>query len=387
MMGATDAAGNPELIAIIRAEIMDAGGRISFARYMEFALAHPVYGYYASGRGAPGREGADFLTAPETSPYFGRCLAVQVAECWYRLGTPAHFTIWEPGAGAGTLARTLLDALRELDADAYAATTYWLDDLSPPSLDRASDALRAHITAGRIASGAPETGFVGVILSNEFVDTFPVHRVRMHNERIEEQFVRWDDVSQSFGVEWVKPAAPAFAEYFAASDVSLVEGQIAEVCLAVTPWVEAIAHRISQGYVITIDYGDTADALYRPSRFPDGSLMCYHHHTANREPLKYIGEQDMTAHVDFSALMRTGVAAGLTTLGLTTQAAFLTSLGLGEMLYEATQAATDAFRYINERNAVIRLIEPSAMGRNRMLLQGKHVPTDPPLRGLIEPPI
>ena len=95
----------------------------------------------------------------------------------------------------------------------------------------------------------------------------------------------------------------------------------------------------------------------------------------------------MTAHVDYSALERAGARAGLTPLGLTTQAAFLTSLGLGEMLYAATQQATDPFGYINERNAVVRLIEPSAMGRNRVLIQGKDVPTEPPLRGLIEPPI
>jgi SAM-dependent MidA family methyltransferase len=144
---------------------------------------------------------------------------------------------------------------------------------------------------------------------------------------------------------------------------------------------------MTQGYVITIDYGDTAPALYRPGRFPEGSLMCYSQHTANREPYQHVGEQDMTAHVDFSALERAGTNAGLIALGITTQAAFLASLGLGEMLYAATQQASDPFQYIAERNAVVRLIEPSAMGRNRVLLQGKAVSTEPPLRGLTEPPI
>jgi SAM-dependent MidA family methyltransferase len=115
--------------------------------------------------------------------------------------------------------------------------------------------------------------------------------------------------------------------------------------------------------------------------------MCYYRHTANRAPYIHVGAQDMTAHVDFTALERGANEAGLTTLGLTTQAALLTSLGLGEMLYLATQQATDAMHYINERNAVVRLIEPSAMGRNRILFLGKHVPTEPRLRGLTEPPI
>src|SRR5215472_2485949 len=131
-----DSAGNPALIAIIRLEIDAAGGAIPFARFMDLALTHPVHGYYASGRGAPGRDGADFLTAPETSPCFGRCLAVQIAECWHRLGEPGDFTIWEPGAGAGTLAVTALDALAEIDPAAYMTTTWWLDDAALSALDR-----------------------------------------------------------------------------------------------------------------------------------------------------------------------------------------------------------------------------------------------------------
>jgi SAM-dependent MidA family methyltransferase len=115
--------------------------------------------------------------------------------------------------------------------------------------------------------------------------------------------------------------------------------------------------------------------------------MCYERHTANRAPYQHVGAQDMTAHVDFTALEDAAIRAGMTTLGLTTQAAFLASLGLGEMLYAATQQATDAVRYITERNAVVRLIEPSAMGRNRVLLLGNNVPMEPRPRGLTEPPI
>ncbi|MGI8857943.1 MAG: class I SAM-dependent methyltransferase [Thermomicrobiales bacterium] len=382
-----DTRGNADLIVIVRAAIAAAGGRIPFAQYMALALTYPVHGYYASGRGAPGRAGADFLTAPETSPYFGRCLAVQIAECWQRLGDPPALTIWEPGAGAGTLARTILDALRDDEPAAYRATTYWLDDLSPLSHDRARVALAEHIESGHVAWGAPPAGCIGVVLANEFVDALPVHRVRIESGALREAYVVWDDERDTFGEQWDAPSTPALAQFIADGDVILAQGQIAEISLAALDWMQSVADRLKRGYVITVDYGDAAPALYRPGRFPEGSLMCYYRHTANREPYHHVGEQDMTAHVDFSALERAGGRAGLTALGLTTQAALLASLGLGEMLYAATQRAADPFQYINERNAVVRLIEPSAMGRNRVLLQEKDVPREPPLRGLTEPPI
>lgn len=377
--------GNPDLIAVIRAAIASAGGRIPFARYMALALTHPVHGYYASGRGAPGRDGADFLTAPETTPYFGRCLAVQVAECWRLLGAPRAFTVWEHGAGTGTLAHTLLDALREIAPGAYAATTYWLDDVSFPSLARARSAVTVH--ADHVAWGAPATGIVGVVLANEFVDALPVHRVRIADGDLREAFVIWDADRSAFAEEWGTPSTPDLAQTLAAEGVTLQEGQVAEICLATTPWIAGVARSLAAGYLVVIDYGDVAPVLYRPGRFPEGSLMCYFRHTANRAPFLHLGEQDMTAHVDFTLLEHAANRVGLTTLGLTTQATFLASLGLGEMLYAATQRATDAVRYITERNAVVRLIEPSAMGRNRVLLLGKNVPMEPRPRGLTESPI
>ncbi len=377
--------GNPDLIAVIRAAIADAGGRIPFARYMKLTLAHPVHGYYASGRGAPGREGADFLTAPETSPYFGRCLAAQIAECWRLLGAPPTFTIWEHGAGRGTLAHTLLDTLRETETAVYAATTYWLGDLSRASLAHARFAVAGH--ADHVAWGAPAAGMIGVVLANEFVDALPVHRIRIADGELRECFVTWDAERVTFSEEWAAPSDPDLARMIAEEDVSLPDGQIAEVCLAITPWISEVSRRIDAGYVLIIDYGDVAPALFRPGRFPQGSLMCYYRHTANRQPYRHVGEQDMTTHVDFTALERAANRAGLATLGLTTQASLLASLGLGEMLFAATQQGTDAVRYINERNAVVRLIEPSAMGRNRVLLLGKNVPMEPRLRGLTEPPI
>jgi SAM-dependent MidA family methyltransferase len=379
-----DSAGNPALLAVIRAEIEAAGGAIPFARFMELALAHPVHGYYTSGRGAPGRTGADFLTAPETSPYFGRCLAVQVAECWQRLGEPGDYAIWEPGAGAGTLAASVLDALAERDPPAYAASTYWLDDASSTSLDRARQTLAAH--RARIAFGAPPTGFTGVMVANEFVDALPVHRIRVSDGALQEEYVTCDGGPGALHAFWAAPGAIT-ASFVAEHGITLADGQTAEISPAAAAWMRNVAARMARGHTIIIDYGDTAERLYRPGRFPEGSLMCYHQHTTNRTPLSRVGEQDMTAHVDFTALERAGASVGLVPLGLTTQAAFLSSLGLGEMLYTATQTATDAFAYMRERDAVIRLIEPSAMGRNRVLVQGKAVPTEPPLSGLAEPPI
>ena len=379
--------GNPHLLAVIREEIERAGGLISFTDFMALALTHPRFGYYASGQGAPGREGADFLTAPETSPYFGRCIAQQIAECWRLLDRPPRFTVWEYGAGTGTLACTILDSLKEDAADVYAATAYILDDVSGTSLEQARATLGTHADAGHVAGKPPSAPIVGVMLANEFVDALPAHRVRKADGVIEEAYVAWGAARDAFSEVWGPPASRAVACYFAGAGCDLADGQRADICPAAADWIAAVAERLDRGYVITIDYGDTAPALFQPGRFPDGSLMCYFRHTANREPLRRVGMQDITTHVDFSALQRAGAAAGLTTLGLTTQAAFLASLGLGEMLYQATQHASDPVRYINERNAVVRLIEPSAMGRNRVLLQGKRIPTEPRLMGLSELPI
>jgi SAM-dependent MidA family methyltransferase len=230
----------------------------------------------------------------------------------------------------------------------------------------------------RDADAAP---FVGMVLTNEFVDALPVHRViGQEGGAILERYVSWDEASTWFAEEMDAPSTPRLAAALAEGGVVLEAGQSAEINLAAGEWLGVATGRLARGLVLTIDYGYPTAELYAPKR-RDGTFYCYYRHTANDDPYARIGEQDMTAHVDFGALVRAGESLGLRPLGLTTQGPFLSNLGLGELLV-ATQLpgrALDA--YLADRSAVLALIEPGGMGRFGVLAQGKNFDPGTPLRG------
>ena len=223
--------------------------------------------------------------------------------------------------------------------------------------------------------------FVGAIVTNEFVDALPVHRVVGGPAgALREQYVRWDEVAGSFVAEDGPPSTPALAAALAAGGVTLAEGQAGEINLAAGDWLDAATARLARGLVLTIDYGYPTAELYAPRRRA-GTFLCYYRHTANDEPFRHVGAQDMTAHVDFGALERRGAACGLRTLGFTTQGELLTNLGLGELLV-ATQTPGRALDgYLADRASVLALIEPGGMGRFGVLAQGKEFAPAQPLRG------
>lgn len=371
---------DPELVAAIRAAIADAGGRITFARFMELALYHPTHGYYRVAAERPGR-GGDFLTAPELSPFFGVCLARQLHEAWILLGRPNPFAVLEYGAGAGRLARDILAAARDTDPAFFAALRYHLHETNPHRRAGAQALLAATGLADRASHEGPDetldpTPLIGAIITNEFVDALPVHRVGGGQGGILlEQYVRWDATREWFTEEDAPPSSPAVAEALAEGGVTLEVGQLGEINLAAGDWLRDAAARLTRGLVLTIDYGYPTAELYGPRRRA-GTFLCYYRHTANDVPFAHIGAQDMTAHVDFGALERHGAAVGLRTLGFTTQGEFLTNLGLGDLLV-ATQTPGRALdSYLTDRAAVLALIEPGGMGRFGVLAQGKAF--DPP---------
>ena len=375
---------DPALIAAIRDAIAPTG-RLTFAQFMDLALYHPTHGYYRVRAERPGR-GGDFLTAPELSPFFGTCLARQLHEVWQLLGRPDPFTVLEYGAGGGRLAQDILAGARDEAPDFAAALRYRLHETNPHRRASAralldTTGLGAAVSAEDPAAPLDTAPFVGAIITNEFADALPVHRVSGNPDgTISERYVRWDDAQSWFAEELDEPSTPRLAAALAAGGVTLQAGQRAEISLAAYDWLLAAAVRLSRGLILTIDYGYPTAELYAPKR-REGTFLCYHRHTANETPYTQIGQQDMTAHVDFGALERAGAGAGLQTLGFTTQGHFLTNLGLGDLLV-ATQTpgrALDA--YLTDRAAVLALIEPGGMGRFGVLAQGKAFAPPRPLRG------
>lgn len=376
---------NPALVAALRKELA-AARRIPFARFMEIALYHPDAGYYRGARERPGR-GGDFLTAPELSPFFGHCLARQARQVWEHLGCPAPFTILEYGAGGGKLAHDLLAAARDEAPDFARAIRYGLHEVNPHRRAAARDRLAAAGFAAQVAFESPDdetgrtAGLTGLILANEFVDALPVHRVVGQADRsLLERYVRWDDERDCFAEELGPPSTPRLAAALAAGGVTLTAGQSAEVNLAAADWLAEAAARLVRGLIMTIDYGYPTAELYDPKR-REGTFLCYANHTANDEPYRRIGAQDMTAHVDFGALIRAGEGLGLITLGLTTQGPFLSNLGLGALLVAAQSPGRALPDYLTDRSAVLALIAPGGMGRFGVLAQGKGFPDAPPLGG------
>lgn len=359
----------------IRAE-----GPITFAEFMEMALYHPGLGYYTRpGRGF-GREG-DFYTSVHVHPIFGAMLALQLREMWYALGRPRPFILVECGAGEGFLAKDILEATWRRWPEFFTALRYGIVERSPYLTSVQKERLAG---SGRPAwfeslseaaawAGEPLTG---CLLANELIDAFPVHRVRLVGGRMREIYVALD--GERFVEVLGELSGPELAAYF--DGLSLEEGQEAEANLEALRWLEEVAQNLARGFTLILDYGYRAEELYGP-RFPRGTLMCYRKHQAGEDPYRFLGEQDLTAHVNFSALIERGRELGLKTLGFTTQMEFLLSLGI---LEEAARWDEGSAR-LTAQMAAKRLIMPGGMGEIfKVLIQYKG-PGQPRLKGLARP--
>lgn len=351
---------NPLLVELIRGEI-EQQRRITFARFMERALTEPDLGYYAASTIRPTPAG-DFVTAPELHPFFGQCVARQLTQVWQRLGKPAAFTVREYGAGRGTLAATVSDGL-EADRSGLLDALDWHGlDLDPREEEPGKG------------------GFSGALIANEFLDALPVHRVVLRHGGLLERYVTWRD--GWFAEEEGPPSTPGLEEHLAADGVMLAEGQLAEICLSAPRWVTEATADLERGVSLLIDYGSPAEELYGPRRMA-GTLLTYRAHGVGDDPFSAVGRQDLTAHVDFTAIDRAAAAAGMARLGRTTQAEFLAGLGLGELLSSlGSHPATDPRAYVTARAAVARLLDPRHLGAFGVLVHGRGLPSEPPLAGL-----
>ena len=378
-------------------------GPLTFARYMELALYHPALGYYAGG--GVGREpvgwSGDFFTSGDVSPLWGWAIARQLHQMWELLGRPPRFEVVEPGAGRGLLAASVWRYAVALDPAWAAALRYTLLDRAPAGSPlRAARAQRLAQELARIpapaegvrwlgdlaeVTGGQAGTLTGCVVSNELVDALPVHVVEARGGALAEVYVTLSADGQGLEERLDAPSSARVANYLDRASVPwrrYPNGWRAEVCLAAEDWMDTAADALGRGFVMTVDYGDTARRLYTPDR-RHGTLLAYTHHRLSERPLVNPGSQDLTAHVNFSALARAGRARGLRAGRLTTQAAFLRGLGLRE---EAEALARRLFPYAeSERhtdrgqadylrraallNAVATLLDPNGLGGFRVLVQ------------------
>jgi SAM-dependent MidA family methyltransferase len=338
----------------IGAHIAAAGGWISFARYMELALYAPGLGYYMAGAHKLGGAG-DFVTAPEISPLFGATIADQVAQ----LLPPSARQVLELGAGSGRLAADLLKAWRATDR---LPDRYFILEVSPELAQRQRETLGRELPEllDRVEWIARlPAQFDGVILANEVLDALPVHIVAWHPDGPQERGVvctqdmfGWEDRPLAAGA--LRSTAEAFA---------LAPGYVSEISLAARGLVRALAGCLNRGALLFIDYGFGQREYYHPQR-ASGTLMCHYRHRAHADPFFLPGLQDITAHVEFTAVAEAGIDAGLKLLGYATQARFLVNAGVLQHLqtFEAQNPAPNNLSYLPAAAGVQKLLSPAEMG-------------------------
>ncbi len=357
-----------KVIAHIRQKIETSGGKISFAEYMESALYAPGLGYYCAGLQKFGERG-DFITAPEISSMFSRCLANQCQQVLNVLDTPQ---ILEFGAGSGIMAADILCELERLDC---LPEYYMILELSAELQQRQRQTIEKHVPhlLGRVRwiHHWPEKQFNGIILANEVLDAMPVRRIQWQDNKIIEKMVCW----QHDAFAWCD-GDEIYPEHLTFQHVT---GYTSEYNEALDSWIKQAGASLQSGMILAIDYGYSRQEYYHPLRC-DGTLMCYYQHHSHSNPLILPGLQDITAHVDFTAVAEAAVAADLNVAGYTSQAFFLLANGLTEMA-EATYPEKVSTQ-LQLAQQIKKLTMPDAMGETFKVIALTHN-IDIPFTGFI----
>ncbi|MDZ4165719.1 MAG: SAM-dependent methyltransferase [Smithellaceae bacterium] len=331
-------------------------GPVTFARFMDWCLYHEQWGYYRRDANKIGKEG-DFYTAPSVHPIFGALLAKQLQEMC-ELMNEDQFHVLEFGAGGGRLAHDILEWAFDQAPVLYRRLRYTLVDYPGPRSADAEKILERHIRAGIVSLASPdqlqEISVRGCILSNELFDALPCHRAICREGRLREIYVGVNE--RGFCEFSADPSTPELEEYFANAGIVLTEGQQAEVNLAALEMMSTFSSLLSRGFIFTIDYGYRADELYAPAR-RDGSLRGYRGHQMTTDYFKHIGLQDLTAHINFTALIGEGELLGLPCAGMTSQSRFLLAMGLAQEM-ERSAAGLGQREALEMRLSIKHLIEP-----------------------------
>lgn len=376
--------------------------RITFAEFMRLALYHPQFGYYATPGSIIGPQG-DFVTSPHMGHDFGELVAEQFADMWAALEQPEHFTVMEMGAGQGLVAVDAIAHLRKHHPDCFAALNYIIVEKSPALKAEQQKRLSLWQQEGlsvewRSLEAIEPDSIIGCAFSNELIDAFPVHLVELKDQTLQEVWVTHS--KEGFTTAPNELSTEQLKHYFETVGIDLstgyLDGYRTEVNLAALDWLAQVSEKLTRGYILTIDYGYTAERYYSQAR-SEGTLQCYYRHSHHNDPFIHIGEQDLTAHIDFTALEKQGDELGLTQLGFTQQGLFLMALGLGDRLStlsttQSAEAATakDIQKIMMRREALQQLISPMGLGNFGVLIQGKGLTQKEiarPLKGLTIPPM
>ena len=312
--------------------------RMTFAEYMDWVLYQPQHGYYATRDTVIGPRG-DFITSPHLGHDFGELLAEQLADMWVALGRPTPFALVEMGAGQGLVAADVLTYLKEQHPDCFQTVEYTIVEKSAALAAEQKQRLQSWLDQGvtvqwRSLEEIPPNSIVGCCFSNELVDAFPVHQVILTEVGLQEVYVVSPDRdgNDSDAVKATTPeslrfrevvgelSTPTLAEYFTCMGIDLKIGAYppgyrTEVNLAAFDWLKTVIQRLQRGYLLTIDYGYPAQRYYSPAR-SQGTLQCYYRHAHHDDPYEHIGHQDLTAHVNFTALERWGGNVGFRNVGV-----------------------------------------------------------------------
>jgi SAM-dependent MidA family methyltransferase len=345
---------------------------------MRECLYHPELGYYSK---PEARRFADFYTSVDVHPIFGRLLARQLAEMWDMLGRPREFYAVEAGAGTGRLAGQVLDFAAHKLPEFYGALRYVAVEQSRARRERQGEILRTHLEKGKAISAAelPHDIPAGCIFSNELLDALPVHRVLVQRRNLREIYVSFNE--DSFTEEPGPLTSVDIKQYFEEQRVTLREGQQAEVNLEACEWIQDVGRRLDRGFILTVDYGHEAAELYN-ERHMRGTLLAYSEHRASEDFFVSPGEQDLTAHVNFTALDLWGRLAGPSRTGCVSQMAFLVALGRANEFADLYDEDSSEVERIRARLLLKSLINPEGMGETfQVFIQHKGL-AQPHLTGL-----
>ena len=359
---------------------------------METCLYSPLGGFYSSRETTINEH---FTTSPTSHPVFGALIARQLEQMWRILGEPPIFHVIEVGSAGDTLAQSIVRSCYRMNPRFSEALYYITIDYQPCRVQLPSPFIDFELGTEdeiypyhkdisseihRVKANGLQAfqNVVGCILYNELIDNFPVHRFAIQNGRIQEVFVTLSDSGLTEVLD--EPSSHLIPQRISNLGLSLTEGYRGEINLYIEDWTAQLSKTLSSGFILTIDYGDTASELYSPQN-NQGTLVCYHKHALISDPYQHVGKQDITCQVDFTSLMEIGDQYGLSTVGYTKQNKFLESLGLSSFFDTLQSLGLSAARTELNRIAMMTLVDSEEYGDFKVLAQAKGIELEFELQG------